>query len=106
MSGDTTDLIYDLVKEIDRKQDSQNEKLAKLEVHVEQNTKSLDHHIKRTDLLEQALSQHKSAVIKKIQEIEAPKNTAKTLAKWIAGVAGFIGVVAGAVYAVMRIYKL
>lgn len=105
MSEDN-DRIYELLDKLDSKMDEQTERLVRLEVHTEHNSESLDHHIKRTDLLEEKVTKLKDGVCKKFQEIEAPKNTAKTLAKWITGIAGFVGVVAGAVYAVMRIWKI
>jgi len=104
--AENNDRIYELLDKLDCKMDDQTERLVRLEVNVERNSDDLEHHIKRTDLLEQSLNKHKSAVVKKFAEIEAPKNTAKSLAKWIAAISAFVATVAGAAYGVIRLYKL
>lgn len=98
---DKLDLIYDLVKTINEKQDQQSERLVKLELNSDRNTEDLEHHIKRTDLLEAKLEKDvanlKAAVDKRFEELEQPKKSISFIGKiivWAGGVAGgVIGVI-------------
>jgi hypothetical protein len=100
------DLIYDLLKTVDAKNDEQNQRLAKLEVNTDRNTDDLKEHIRRTDLLEKSLNNTKSAISKKIAEIEEPKKTVKNVGQFLKWSFGIIGVVAGAVFGILRLYKI
>lgn len=100
------DLIYDLLKTVDAKNDEQNQRLTKLEVNTDRNTEDLKEHIKRTNLLEKSLDQTKSGIAKKIAEIEEPKKTMENVGKFLKWSFGIIGVVVGAVFGIMRLYKI
>ena len=79
---------------------------VKQTIDIARNTESLDHHIKRTDLLEDSLSNTKKAIGKKLAEIEEPRNTAKSVAKFLRWSFGIISVVAGGLYGIFRLYNL
>ena len=100
------DLIYDLVKEIDKKQDNQSERLAVLETISDRNANDLEKHIKRTDLLEESLEIEKKKVRAKFQEIEEPKKTAKNVGNFLKWTFGIITAVGGGIYAVVRLLNL
>lgn len=51
--SDQINMLYDLVKEIDRKQDLQTEQLNSINITLVKQHESIDYHIKRTDLAEE-----------------------------------------------------
>lgn len=87
---DNSEVLYDLLKSLDGKQDVQLEKLVKLEVEVSKNSADLEHHIKRTDLLEEQLKLQKKAVNERFKKIEEPRTTIKSVGKFLVW-AGSIG---------------
>ena len=104
------DLIYDLVKDTNKKQDRQNERLTRLEEHVSHNSDSLDEHIEgvvqtreliaiNKQDLETKCSEMKHQIDKRLTKMQEPKLVLKTLGKWVIG----IGSLAGAAYAILRL---
>lgn len=99
---DKLDIIYDMLKVVDAKQDEQTARQIRMEINIGINTDDLANHIKRTDLLEESLNLQKAAVNQRFMILEEPRNTAKSLGKMIV----WIGGIAGAAYSIYRLYLL
>lgn len=93
---DKTDLIYELVKTIDQKQDLQNDKLDCLTLDVARNTADIKYHIKRTNLLEELVKENAKEIIR----VEAPQIFLRTLFKLIIGLGSFFA----AIYTIYRFF--
>jgi len=78
------------------------EEQIKQGVHIEQNTKDLTIHVKRTDLLEEALNKHAEENEKQLEQLFMPRKTLLNMSKFI----GIIGALAGSIYAVYRLISL
>lgn len=107
MKKDKSDLIYDLLKdhrddfsefskEVREAQRATDEKLAKIQVDTseklakiealdEVQNQQLAEHIRRTDILEKLHVDNQ----KRIERLEKPAETIKTVGKWIAGLVAF-----------------
>jgi CRISPR/Cas system-associated endonuclease Cas3-HD len=96
------DIIYDLVKKIDEKQDLQCERLTRLECLSEKNTKDLEEHIegvKQTRLLINKIDlEHKQ----RIEKLETPFVTFKNLSKYII----FASTLIGSIFALLKYFKI
>ncbi len=74
---------------------------AKQTANIEKNTKDLEHHIKRSDLIEESLNTHK------IDDIRHKKQmTVKDLFIKITFVFGGVGTIAGATYGILRLLDM
>lgn len=100
--SDKIDLIYDLVKGLDEKQNAQTEKLVRLESNVERNSEDLEHHIKRTDLLEESLNAQKKATNERFIKLEEPRTVIKSVGKFVV----WVGSISGAIYGIYRVYLI
>jgi len=110
VGSEKLDLIYDIVKDIDKKQDTQNDRLSKLEVNVDRNTSDLTDHIEGVKQTRELIalnkqerntkcSEMKHQIDKRLNKMQEPKLVIKTLAKWTVGIGG----VAGAIFAIWRL---
>lgn len=97
---DKQELMYDLLKSIDNKQNAQLEKLIKLEVNVDRNSEDLFEHIRRTDLLEEALDLQKKAVNERFVKLEEPRTTIKAVGKFVV----WAGAIGGGLYGLYKGY--
>lgn len=75
--------------------------LARHTILHEQNTKDLEHHIKRTDLLEADLKKAREDLEEELEEATAPFQAIKTLAKY----AGYLTAISSAVGVIILIIK-
>lgn len=76
------DVIYDMVKEIDRKQDDMRESQIRMEEDV-------NYHIRRTDLLEEKMNLQKKATNERFKKLEEPKQVISGIKKaliWLGGI--------------------
>jgi len=74
---------------------------AKQTAQIEQNTKDLAHHIKRSDLLEESLEQHKSNDVRHKKPM-----TVKDLFIKLTFIFGGVGTIAGATYGILRLLEV
>ena len=81
---DRMDMIFELLKTLDKKSDSQSESLIRVE-------KDLNYHIRRTDLLEDAL-EHRTAEVEKTLKTKMDKVSLKALSAVLAVVGSAIGI--------------
>lgn len=65
--SDEIKMLYDLVKEVDRKQDMQTEQLTAINMTLAEQHQSLRDHMRRTEIAEQRLEIH-TLDIQKLQE--------------------------------------
>jgi len=86
--AETIDLVYDLVKVLDEKQDKQTIQLVKLEGHVEVNTKDLAEHIEGVKQTREIIKHLKKEVDTRFKKLEEPRKFVKTAVKGLAWVAG------------------
>ena len=70
-------------------------------VQIDKNTKDLEHHIKRSDLLEDSLNIHKADDIRHKSSM-----TVKELFIKLTFIFGTIGTIAGATYGVLRLFDM
>jgi len=101
MSEGKIDLIYDLVKDIDKKQDFQNERLVRLEEHVETNTKDLTIHKAGVETNRELIAQNKEAINERVDKMEEPRKAVKMIRNWIIG----LGALSGAVFTMLKLIK-
>ena len=87
--SDKLDIIIDLIKE--NRVELKNIREVQIEQHAQitRNADDLEEHIRRTNLLET-----------KVDHLEAPLITARTIVKW----SGMIGTIAGSIYGVGRLF--
>jgi len=86
---DKQDMLFDLIRDIDIKQDTISESQIRMESQVQRNTESLAEHMKRTECLEKLVQQHKLELDARLTYIEKPwyiKVITKHNVKWILGV--------------------
>jgi hypothetical protein len=101
MSNDKLDLIYDLVKSLDQKQDQQSERLTRLESNVERNTKDLSEHIEGVKQTRILIAQNDEQMDERVKKLEHPKDLVMLAVKMCGG----IGVVISLVYGVIKIIE-
>ena len=93
----TEDLIYEIVKESQEKLEKIHEEQIRQGIHIAQNTKDLEYHIKRSDLIEEDLKTHKEN-----ETLHKKPLTVKGLFVKAIWFFGGVGTIAGAMYAVLR----
>lgn len=82
--SDKLDIIYDIVKKIDSKQDKQSEKLHNLEMQGEKNTQDLADHIEGVKQNRKIIKHIDS----RVEKLEEPKKFLQLGAKGLAWAAG------------------
>lgn len=100
------DLIYDMVKDLNGKQDTQTERLIRLESNVDRNTEDLADHIEGVKGNRKLIKLTEQKLALRLDELEEPKKTAKSVGKFLKWAFGIISVVAGGLYGVYRLYNL
>ena len=100
--SDKIDIIYDMLKRIEDKNDDQTERLIRLESEVENNAKDLKYHIKRTDLLEALVKKVKHEFQSRIEELEVPRKTIGNLKKALI----WGGSVCAAIFSIYKLYAI
>lgn len=101
-SFDRFDALYQTVQSIDQKQDIQLERLTKLEMHVEVNTRDLAEHIEGVRTAKILIEQNKQLMQQQIDELKQPQVFVKLLGKIFAYTAS----VFGAIYAVYQVFQI
>jgi hypothetical protein len=101
MSDSKIDLIYDLVKSLDQKQDQQSERLTRLESNVERNTQDLSEHIEGVKQTRILIAQNDEQMDERVKKLEHPKDLVMLAVKMCGG----IGVVISLVYGVLKIIE-
>lgn len=96
---DKLDLVYEIVKKIEEKQDFHTEQLYGLTVDVARNTEDIKYHIKRTNMLEELMEKN----AKEIVRVEAPQIFLRTVFKLVLGL-GSLAAALGAIYAIYRFF--
>jgi hypothetical protein len=94
MAKDKLDLVIDRIEDVKEAVDNVQDHVNKINLNVARNTDSLDHHIRRTDLLE-----------KHVKIIE-DRLSISYLLKLSISVATGLGAIAGAVYSVVKVLSL
>jgi hypothetical protein len=93
---ENSEILFQMLKKIDEKQDIHTESLAKLEVISELNREDLEIHIKRTNLLEDQVKQNRECICRRVEKLEAPgkvfKLVTSILLKLSTVLAAFFGV--------------
>lgn len=93
--------------EIHQKLAAISDKLHDIDKTLAVNTELLDHHIKRTELLEQALEEHRAHTDAQLEIALTPIKTIQSLAtaaKSISAIAAGLAALAGLGYALLRTF--
>ena len=101
MSDSKLDLIYDLVRSLDQKQDQQSERLIRLELNVERNTQDLSEHIEGVKQTRILIAQNDEQMDERVKKLEHPKDLVILAVKMCGG----IGVIISLVYGVLKIIE-
>lgn len=96
------DLIYDFVKDIDKKVDGISIEQARQGEHIAQNTKDLEEHIEGVRQTKVLIAEHEKRNEVQFAELIYPKKFIKTLGAIIIG----LGTFAGAIYGIYRLFDL
>jgi hypothetical protein len=103
---DKLDIIIDIVKEINKKQDSQSERLIKLECEVERNSEDLTDHIEGVKQTRKLIAQNDRKYQERFDKLEEPRNTAKSVGKFLKWFFSIIAVVGMATLYLLKIYNI
>lgn len=90
---DNLQMLFEMIRDIDKKQDVIAESQIRMEGQIERNTVSLDEHMKRSDNIEKLVHQHKKELDYKIADMKTPfykKVFTKTNIKWGLGVSSLL----------------
>ena len=105
MSNDKLDLVYDLLKELDRKNGEYHmdsaERLSRLELNVERNTQDLSEHIEGVKQTRILIAQNDEQMDERVKKLEHPKDLVMLAVKMCGG----IGVIISLVYGVLKIIE-
>ena len=91
------DLIYDILKKLDKKQDEQNEKLAEINETLAENTSQLAIHMKRCDLLEESIDTVKNDIRPSIKFIN--------IIEGIGRIVFYFSLIVGVIGTIVKIFK-
>jgi len=97
MASNKEDLIYEIVKESQEKLEKIHDEQIRQGIHIAQNTKDLEYHIKRTDLIEEHQKVHVADDVRHKKPL-----TVKGLFMKAIWLFGGVGTIVGAMYAVLK----
>ncbi|NVM33947.1 MAG: hypothetical protein HWN81_00025 [Candidatus Lokiarchaeota archaeon] len=94
------DLIYEIVKESQEELKKIHEEQVRQGIHIAQNTKDLEHHIKRSDQFEEDLKLHRNNDLRHKNPLTVKGLFVKSI--WFFG---GIGTIIGAMYALLKLLE-
>lgn len=94
--------LVDIVKEIHSDVQGVRDTQIRQSVILERNTDSLEEHMRRTNLLETALNDHKNLVNDRLAQVELPSKAIKLVFTWIVK----LGALAGVIWTSIQIYNI
>lgn len=89
--------MRDIVERIEEKLDKLHEDVHEIKVDTAKNTVSLDHHIKRTDELQDLYVDLKTGVCAKVDVLEKDNVRVKMVWKVVVGIGVLVGIVSSLV---------